>query len=136
MSVFDGPEIFCAVMESLPAGIYLTDRKQKTQFGNTGAVRITGHLRQEVVGHFCGKTSFPTAAARTRRWEERISPTLRRIPPRRISFIVEYQNRETLELFESDKGESGHGSAGEKHGEEKPQAPADAPHAPEGVAKH
>ena len=54
---------------------------------------------------------------------------------RRISFIVEYQNRETSEPFEPAKGEGGHGEGGEKHGEEKPQPPAEAPHAPEGAAK-
>jgi chemotaxis protein MotB len=54
---------------------------------------------------------------------------------RRISFIVEYQNRETSEPFEPAKGEGGHGEGGEKYGEEKPQPPAEAPHAPEGAAK-
>ena len=53
MSVFDDPEIFRAVMESLPVGIYLVDREQKIQFWNAGAERITGYLRQDVVGHLC-----------------------------------------------------------------------------------
>lgn len=53
MSVFDDPEIFRAVMESLPVGIYLVDRERKIQFWNAGAERITGYLRQDVVGHLC-----------------------------------------------------------------------------------
>ncbi|MGC9950466.1 MAG: diguanylate cyclase [Bryobacteraceae bacterium] len=47
------PEVYRAVLESLPIGVYLTDRKRQIAFWNTSAERITGYLAQEVIGHFC-----------------------------------------------------------------------------------
>ncbi len=47
------PDIYRAVLESLPIGIYLTDRHRQILFWNSGAERITGYLGQEVIGHFC-----------------------------------------------------------------------------------
>ena len=47
------PDIFRAVLESLPIGVYLTDLKRQIGFLNTSAERITGYLGQEVIGHFC-----------------------------------------------------------------------------------
>jgi|ERR1035441_200467 diguanylate cyclase (GGDEF)-like protein/PAS domain S-box-containing protein len=47
------PEIYRAVLESLPIGVYLTDRKRQITFWNASAERITGYLGQEVIGHFC-----------------------------------------------------------------------------------
>jgi diguanylate cyclase (GGDEF)-like protein/PAS domain S-box-containing protein len=53
MSLFEDPEIYRAVLESLHNGIYLVDRNERIQFWNEGAERITGYLRQDVLGHFC-----------------------------------------------------------------------------------
>lgn len=53
MSLIEDPEIFRTVLESLQTGVYLVDRDQKIIFWNVGAEKITGHLRQDVVGHFC-----------------------------------------------------------------------------------
>jgi diguanylate cyclase (GGDEF)-like protein/PAS domain S-box-containing protein len=50
MSQFEDPAIFRAVLDSLQTGVYLVDRDQKILFWNDGAERITGHLRQDVVG--------------------------------------------------------------------------------------
>jgi len=50
MSEFDDPKIFRAILDSLQTGVYLVDRDQKILFWNDGAERITGHLRQDVVG--------------------------------------------------------------------------------------
>ncbi len=47
------PDIYRAVLESLPIGVYLTDRKRQIAFWNASAERITGYLGQEVIGHFC-----------------------------------------------------------------------------------
>jgi diguanylate cyclase (GGDEF)-like protein/PAS domain S-box-containing protein len=47
------PEIYRSVLESLPIGVYLTDRKRQITFWNASAERITGYLGQEVIGHFC-----------------------------------------------------------------------------------
>jgi diguanylate cyclase (GGDEF)-like protein/PAS domain S-box-containing protein len=53
MASFDDPEILRHVLEDLPTGVYLVGRNGKILFWNYGAERITGHLRQDVVGHAC-----------------------------------------------------------------------------------
>ena len=53
MSEFENPEIFRVVLESLQTGVYFVDRDQRILFWNQGAEKITGYLRQEVVGCFC-----------------------------------------------------------------------------------
>jgi diguanylate cyclase (GGDEF)-like protein/PAS domain S-box-containing protein len=58
MSVFADLEIYRTVLEHMQTGIYMVDRDQKIQFWNDGAENITGHLRQDVVGHFC-RDFFP-----------------------------------------------------------------------------
>jgi len=49
--MIDDPEIYRAALDSVTAGVYLVDRSGKILFWNSGAERITGHLRQDVVGH-------------------------------------------------------------------------------------
>jgi diguanylate cyclase (GGDEF)-like protein/PAS domain S-box-containing protein len=58
MSAFADPEIYRTVLEQMQTGIYMVDCEQKIQFWNDGAETITGHLRQDVVGHFC-RDFFP-----------------------------------------------------------------------------
>ena len=58
MSLFENPEIYRMVLESMETGIYLVDRDQRIQFWNEGAEQITGYLGQDVVGHFC-RDFFP-----------------------------------------------------------------------------
>jgi PAS domain S-box-containing protein len=58
MSVFADLEIYRTVLENMQTGIYMVDCEQKLQFWNDGAESITGHLRQDVVGHFC-RDFFP-----------------------------------------------------------------------------
>jgi PAS domain S-box-containing protein len=53
MSEILEPDVFRRVMEELPVGIYFTDRNRRILFWNSGAERITGYLRQEVVGRCC-----------------------------------------------------------------------------------
>jgi diguanylate cyclase (GGDEF)-like protein/PAS domain S-box-containing protein len=48
-------EIFRAALESLQTGVCVVDRDRKIGFWNDGAERITGYLRQDVVGRFCGE---------------------------------------------------------------------------------
>jgi diguanylate cyclase (GGDEF)-like protein/PAS domain S-box-containing protein len=50
MSATDDQEIYRAVLESLPTGVYLVDRNGKILLWNDGAERITGHRRQDVLG--------------------------------------------------------------------------------------
>jgi diguanylate cyclase (GGDEF)-like protein/PAS domain S-box-containing protein len=51
MSDFDDPAVFRTVLESLQTGIYVVDANQKIVFWNEGAEKITGYLRQDVLGH-------------------------------------------------------------------------------------
>jgi diguanylate cyclase (GGDEF)-like protein/PAS domain S-box-containing protein len=51
MPMHDDPEVYRAALDSVTAGVYLVDRTGKILFWNSGAERITGHLRQDVVGH-------------------------------------------------------------------------------------
>ncbi len=53
MSEFDDPEIYRVVLESLVTGVYMVDRERRIVFWNEGAEKITGYLRQDVVGRFC-----------------------------------------------------------------------------------
>ncbi len=53
MSEFESPDVLRSVLESLQTGLYLVDRDHKIVFWSDGAERITGYLRQEVVGRFC-----------------------------------------------------------------------------------
>jgi len=47
------PNQYRAILESLPSGVYAVDRERKLLFWNDGAERITGYLRQEVIGRHC-----------------------------------------------------------------------------------
>jgi diguanylate cyclase (GGDEF)-like protein/PAS domain S-box-containing protein len=47
----DDSEFLRAALDSVMAGVYLVDKAGKIVFWNTGAERISGYLRQEIVGH-------------------------------------------------------------------------------------
>jgi diguanylate cyclase (GGDEF)-like protein/PAS domain S-box-containing protein len=53
MAKFDDPEILRSILEELPTGVYLVGRDGRILLWNYGAERITGYLRQDVVGHAC-----------------------------------------------------------------------------------
>jgi diguanylate cyclase (GGDEF)-like protein/PAS domain S-box-containing protein len=57
------PEMYQKVLESLQTGVYLVDRNQRIVFWNEGAEKITGYLRQEVVGRFCREQLLATDEA-------------------------------------------------------------------------
>jgi len=50
VSELDDPEIFQSVLESMQTGVYLIDRNRRIRFWNEGAERITGYIRQDVIG--------------------------------------------------------------------------------------
>lgn len=50
MSELERQDIYQRILESLQTGVYLVDRNQKILFWNEGAEKITGHLRQDVLG--------------------------------------------------------------------------------------
>src|ERR1035437_2463992 len=60
------PEVFRTVLESLTTGICLVDHERKIFFWNEGAEAITGYLRQEVLGRFCGDFILVKSHARNR----------------------------------------------------------------------
>jgi len=47
------PEAYRAILESLPAGVYLVDRDRRILFWNDGAERLSGYFRHEVIGRRC-----------------------------------------------------------------------------------
>jgi len=49
----ENPEVFRAVLESLQTGVYIVDEDRRIVFWNDGAERISGFLRQDVVGRLC-----------------------------------------------------------------------------------
>jgi diguanylate cyclase (GGDEF)-like protein/PAS domain S-box-containing protein len=53
MLKLDDTEIFRAVLDSLQTGVYIVDEDRRIVFWNDGAERISGFLRQDVVGRFC-----------------------------------------------------------------------------------
>jgi len=53
MRDLENPEILQTILESLHSGVYFVGRDQRILFWNEGAERITGYLRQEVVGRYC-----------------------------------------------------------------------------------
>jgi len=60
-------EIFRAVLESLQTGVCMVDQDRKIRLWNDGAETITGYLRQDVLGRFCGEVllvRFPESKAR------------------------------------------------------------------------
>src|SRR5688572_1596322 len=67
---FTDPEIFREVLDHLPTAVYFVDPEEKIRYWNEGAERITGYLRQDVVGHFCrenilsSKSAHPPASER------------------------------------------------------------------------
>ncbi len=46
-------EVFRAVLDSLQTGVYIVDEDRRIVFWNDGAERISGFLRQDVVGRLC-----------------------------------------------------------------------------------
>ena len=48
-------EVFRAALDSLQAGVCVVDQDRHIRFWNEGAERITGYLRQDVLGRFCGE---------------------------------------------------------------------------------
>ena len=50
------PEQYREILENLPNGVYVVDPDRKITFWNDGAERITGYLRQEVIGRRCPDT--------------------------------------------------------------------------------
>lgn len=51
MSEVRDPEVFRAVLDALPMGVYIADRNGTVLFWNKCAEHITGHQRYEVIGH-------------------------------------------------------------------------------------
>ena len=53
MSDFTDPNLFRSVLEHLHMAVYVVGRDGKIVFWNDGAERITGYLRQDVIGRVC-----------------------------------------------------------------------------------
>jgi diguanylate cyclase (GGDEF)-like protein/PAS domain S-box-containing protein len=64
MTALDDPQIFRTVLDSLQAGVCLTDPENRILFWNEGAERITGYHRHDVVGHYCHQNILPNCDGR------------------------------------------------------------------------
>ncbi len=62
MPELSDPEVCQTVLETLQTGVYLVDRNRRVRFWNEGAERITGFLRQDVVGRFLRDHLLTTAS--------------------------------------------------------------------------
>jgi diguanylate cyclase (GGDEF)-like protein/PAS domain S-box-containing protein len=49
------PEIFRSALEGVQTGVCMVDLDRRISFWNKGAESITGYLRQDVMGRFCGE---------------------------------------------------------------------------------
>jgi diguanylate cyclase (GGDEF)-like protein/PAS domain S-box-containing protein len=52
MPELNDPAIYQSILDGLETGVYVVDRNRRIRFWNEGAEKITGYLRQDVVGHF------------------------------------------------------------------------------------
>ena len=52
MPELNDPAIYQTVLDALDTGVYIVDRNRRIRFWNEAAEKITGYLRQDVVGHF------------------------------------------------------------------------------------
>jgi diguanylate cyclase (GGDEF)-like protein/PAS domain S-box-containing protein len=57
------PEVWRFVLEQLPGGVYVLDSDLRIVFWNAGAERITGRLRQDVIGHLTRDDLITRAAS-------------------------------------------------------------------------
>jgi PAS domain S-box-containing protein len=53
MSTTLNPDLYRQILETLPAGLYVVDSQRRILLWNEGAEKITGYLRQEVIGRIC-----------------------------------------------------------------------------------
>ena len=53
MSAFDDSEVCRTILDNLPTGLCAVDIHKRILFWSTGAERITGHLRHDILGHCC-----------------------------------------------------------------------------------
>jgi PAS domain S-box-containing protein len=51
--MLDEAEVLRSALESTPVGLYIVDRDRKILLWSEGAERVTGYLRQEVIGRSC-----------------------------------------------------------------------------------
>ena len=52
MAELNDPAIYQTILDGLETGVYIVDRTRRIRYWNEGAEKITGYLRQDVVGHF------------------------------------------------------------------------------------
>jgi len=63
MPELSDPAIYQTVLDGLETGVYIVDRNRRIRFWNEGAEKITGYLRQDVVGHFLREHLLTTSDA-------------------------------------------------------------------------
>jgi len=61
-------ELYRMVLDSLPVAVCAVDREGKVILWNDGAERVTGYLRQDVLGHLCTDAFLEHADTDTIQW--------------------------------------------------------------------
>src|SRR5208337_1732775 len=64
------------VLDCLPTGVFAVDREGKINFWNAGAERITGYLKQEVLGRVCSDGFLEHSEAENNTLTGNASPVL------------------------------------------------------------
>ena len=56
MAAFEDAEICRDMLENVPVALCVVDLQKRIVFWSSGAERVTGHLRHEVLGHSSSRT--------------------------------------------------------------------------------
>ena len=70
-------ELYRMVLDSLPVAVCAVDREGKVILWNDGAERVTGYLRQDVLGHLCTDAFLEHADTDNNPMEGRTSSAVR-----------------------------------------------------------
>jgi PAS domain S-box-containing protein/diguanylate cyclase (GGDEF)-like protein len=74
MAGFGDPDFFRSILEKLHMAVYVVGCDGKIMFWNDGAERITGYLRQDVIGRVCGDNFLGETDGDENDVNERLAP--------------------------------------------------------------
>jgi len=99
MSLVLEAETCRTILESLPSGLYIVDRERRILLWNDGAERITGYLRQEVIGRRCQQDLLMHCDERHNLLCDECCPLLGTIhdgSPREVEVFLRHKTGETV----------------------------------------
>lgn len=96
------PWVFREILERLPTPVYVVDRTRKIVFWNDEAERLSGYLRQEVLGRFCRDNLLEHCDADSRllcHCECPLAGVLRDGQPREAHMYLKHRNGQRLPVL-------------------------------------